>query len=272
LNKRELVTYFDAIGFHPSHRLGQNFLVDRNLAQKLVTLATVTQGDCVVEAGPGMGMISREILATGARLFAVEMDSRLGDYLQKTLGQEAGDAFHLIQGDAVEFPLAGQLDVEPLTVISNPPFAITGPWLAAMLDQGFPRKLALLLQKEAVERITAKSGNKHFGVLAIRLGAAYEVAGVHPVPPQSFYPAPKIDSQIVVFDRKANGVAFSKAFLGMVQQLFMQRRKQIGAKLRSLLQAETLVLWEQVLQRNGLNLQSRPEQIPTTVWTELSRI
>ena len=158
------------------------------------------------------------------------------------------------------------VDVEPLTVISNPPFAITGPWLAAMLDQGFPRKLALLLQKEAVERITAKSGNKHFGVLAIRLGAAYEVAGVHPVPRRVFIRLRRLIRRSWYLIEKQMVSPFRRSFSNGATA-FYAASKQIGAKLRSLLQAETLVLWEQVLQHNGLNLQSRPEQIPTTVWT-----
>ncbi len=272
LNKRELVQYFETIDFHPSHRLGQNFLIDRNLAHKLVDLAVLRPGERVVEIGPGMGMISREILAKGAELMAVEKDQRLLRYLQSNFGDEFGDRFHVVEGDALQLPLAGADEVENLSVIANPPFAITGPWLAAMLDLGFPKTVALLLQKEAVDRITAREGNKHFGVLAIRLEAAYQKKGVHSVPPQSFYPAPKIESKIVVFQRREILSAFDEEFLGIVQQLFMQRRKQIGGKLKKILSSTLFDKWSEQLSKNGFTMQSRPEQIPTEVWVELKSL
>jgi len=226
----------------------------------------------VVEVGPGMGMISRQILETGAHLTAIEKDDRLLAFLQTSLQPDYTDTFSALLGDAVEFPLAGVADVESLTVIANPPFAITGPWIAAVLDLGFPKIIALILQKEAVERITAKAGSKSFGVLAIRLSAAYEVSDIHPVPPQSFYPPPNIDSQIVVFSRKAHPHALAPEFILLVQQLFIQRRKQIGGRLKSILSPSQFHEWEALLSQRGFSLQVRPEQIPWDVWIALNQI
>ncbi|MEQ9824691.1 MAG: 16S rRNA (adenine(1518)-N(6)/adenine(1519)-N(6))-dimethyltransferase RsmA [Puniceicoccaceae bacterium] len=272
MNRSELIDYFRTTGFHPSHRMGQNFLVDRNLAQKLVALAKVEPGSKVVEVGPGMGMITRAILETGASLWTVEKDERLWHYLNARLQPEFPDQLRLLRGDAVQHPLAAAMPVAELTVIANPPFAITGPWLAAVLDAGFPREMSLLLQKEAVDRLTARAGSKSYGVLPIRMQAAYDVVATHAVPPQSFYPAPSIDSQIVLLRRKAEPVELPNRLITVMQALFQQRRKQMGSRLRSLLTEGERHTWEHVFERNGLTLQSRPEQVPLDAWIMLARL
>ena len=271
MNKRELVEYFDSTGFRPKHRLGQNFLIDPNLTRKLVDWAELITGDQVVEVGPGMGMITREILNRGVKLIAVERDAALKSYLESALLPDYPDTLTLIEGDAVDFPLGRMERPENTKVIANPPFSITGPWLATILDLGFPERFSLLLQKEAVDRITAQAGSKLFGVLAMRLEAAYEVVHTHPVPPSCFYPAPQIESRIVVFQRKETPYRFTNAILKLVQTLFTQRRKQIGARLKKVLNPELMRAWQRILETHDLNLQSRPEQIPTQVWIELDQ-
>lgn len=269
MNKRELVSYFEKAGFHPKHRLGQNFLIDQNLTRKLVEWATLNPDDQVVEIGPGMGMITREILATGARLTAVERDPDLRNFLEAEISNSYPEHFELVPGDAVDIPLGGVQDPDSCTVIANPPFSITGPWLAKVLDQGLPRCFSLLLQKEAVDRITASAGNKHFGTLAIRLEAAYEVCHTHLVHPRCFYPAPKVNSMIVVFRRRENPYRLRPELIKLIQQLFTQRRKQVGGRLKKLLSPVSMEKWEFILVKHGLTLQSRAEQIPTAVWIEL---
>lgn len=272
MNRSQLIEYFRATGFHPSHRLGQNFLVDRNLAAKLVHLAQVGEESQVVEVGPGMGMITRAILETGARVVAIEKDSRLLHYLRMELQAEFPDQLTLLEGDAVEMPLAGHQPAHDCTVIANPPFAITGPWLAAVFDCGFPKTLSLLLQKEAVERLLAKAGSKAYGVLPIRLQAAYDCVATHAVPAQSFHPAPTIESRIMVLRRKAEPTAFPEHLLDRMQALFQQRRKQMGSRLKSLLAPAELQRWTDVLGRSGFSLQSRPEQVPLETWIALTRL
>jgi 16S rRNA (adenine1518-N6/adenine1519-N6)-dimethyltransferase len=270
LKKSALVAYFKGIGFQPSQRLGQNFLIDANLARLLVDHCEVSPTDHVVEIGPGMGMITREILGRGARLSCVEADDRLVKYLESDLRPEWVDQFEILHGDAVRHPLANVDEPESVKVICNPPFAITGPWLAGVLNLGFPKRLSLLLQQESVDRLTAESG-KLFGVLPIRLGASYEVVGTHPVPPSCFYPEPTIDCSIVTFSRKAETETFPPPFLKVLQTLFTQRRKQIGGRLRKLIPSELYDQWSAHLATEGLNMQCRPEQIPTKIWLKLSQ-
>jgi 16S rRNA (adenine1518-N6/adenine1519-N6)-dimethyltransferase len=271
LNKRELVEYFESTGFRPKERLGQNFLIDPNLTRKLVDWAEPEPDDTVLEVGPGMGMITREILSRGVKLIAVERDAALKSYLASALLPEYPDTLTLIDGDAVNIPLGNAEDSAKVKVIANPPFSITGPWLAAILNLGLPKRFSLLLQKEAVDRITARAGSKLFGVLAMRLEAAYEVAHAHPVPASCFYPSPQVESRIVVFHRREVPYCFTRETLELVQMLFTQRRKQIGARVKQALSPECLAIWQRILESHHLGLQSRPEQIPTQVWIELDR-
>lgn len=246
--------------------MGQNFLTDGNLAQKLVDLSRIEEGQPVLEIGPGMGMITRKILEAGGKLTAVELDAKLATHVRQFFGKQV----KLVEGDAVDFPAGAIQEFDQLAVVANPPFAITGPWLAKLLDLGFPKIMGLLLQKEAVERISASSGSKKYGPLSMRIEAAYRQIAQHPVPPASFFPPPTIDSQMVVFERVEEPKKFCTEFLKLVQELFTQRRKQVGGMLKKRLAEEQLIQWEQVLKGNKLSFQSRPEQIPTSVWIELS--
>lgn len=264
MNLKALKSYFRETGFQPKHRLGQNFLIDANLATKLVDSAEVKNSDSVVEIGPGMGMISAKILETGSELHAIEQDTLLVDFLQRQF-QERSDRFHLIHGDAVKIPLAGQLETKNLKVIANPPFAITGPWLSAVLELGFPETFALILQREAVERITAKPGRKLFGVLALQIAFAYGISSTHPISSQSFYPEPKIESDMLVLRRVDEPLRFDPGFLVMAQLFFRQRRKQIGG----ILKKSPHVDFFPILEKADLDPTLRAEQIPLDQWREL---
>jgi 16S rRNA (adenine1518-N6/adenine1519-N6)-dimethyltransferase len=269
LNRTELISWFHRNDFYPSHRLGQNFLVDGNLARKLVSLCALQPGDPVLEVGPGVGIISRAILDTGAHLSAIECDERLLNYMEDAFLPEFGDRLQLIHGDAVKMPLAGISESANLTVIANPPFSITGPWIAGMLDIGVPRCFALLLQREAVERLTATPGSKGYGTLSIRLSAAYDLDALHPVPHQCFHPAPMVEAQIVVFLRKEAPVAFRRETLQLMATLFQNRRKQLGGRCSKLLTPSHFEQWEKILHSHNLQWTCRPEELSWQVWAEL---
>ena len=174
--------------------MGQNFLVDGNLARKLVALSGIGESDRVFEVGPGMGMISRKF-ADGCKADCPGKGSTVIELLEGAIRGGVREPFSSYRrgcgGDAAR----SSANIEELHVIANPPFAITGPWIAGILDLGLPKTMALLLQKEAVERLTARAESKQFGVLSIRLHAAYEVRATHPVPNRCFYPEPRVMSQ-----------------------------------------------------------------------------
>ena len=262
---RELLA---TLGHQPKRFLGQNFLVDGNIVRKSLELAGVAPGDAVVEIGPGLGTLTSALLAAGAEVWAVEKDRNLHLHLEETLLPSASGRLHLLEGDAVEQPLAGL----PLTraaagfkVVANLPYAISTPWMDAVLSGALPERLVLMLQKEAAQRYAAKPGGKEFGAISVFLQSAYDVAPGHKVEAACFYPKPDIDSYLLHLVRKPAPHVFPPATKTLIRACFQQRRKQIGGILRGLL-PDGGAAWLAHLTAAGLSGQTRAEAIPVELW------
>lgn len=264
---RELLA---ALGHDPRRWLGQNFLVDPNIVRKSIELGQVAAGDRVVEVGPGLGTLTGALLAAGARVWAVEMDGALAAHLRRTHGENP--AFHLAEGDAMETPLAGIPDPESgFKVVANLPYAISSPWMEAVCLGPLPDRLVLMLQREAAERLTAEVGTGHWSALTIQVDLAFERVGIHPVPPRCFHPAPKVDSCLLVLQRRPDAARLSAKARQVARALFTQRRKQVGSSARRLFPDDPQVAdWILSLPRHGLDSQVRPEAIPSDVWRSLA--
>src|ERR1035437_8056366 len=128
------------LGHQPKRFLGQNFLVDGNIVRKSLELAGIKPGDAVVEIGPGLGTLTSALLEAGAEVWAVEKDRQLHAHLEETLAKQY-PAFHLLEGDAVERPLAGfapNTSTRPFKVVANLPYAISTPWMDEVLGGPLP--------------------------------------------------------------------------------------------------------------------------------------
>ncbi|MBQ7332135.1 MAG: ribosomal RNA small subunit methyltransferase A, partial [Opitutales bacterium] len=192
----------------PKKWLGQNFLVDGNIVRKSLELAGVRAGDIVVEVGPGLGTLTTTLLQAGAKVFAVERDATLAAHLRERVAPNYPETFDLTEGDAMDFPLAAFPEKmpagTPFKIVANLPYAISTPWMDAVLESGnLPETLVLMLQKEAADRFTAAAGTKNYGALSVFLEAAYERAPGHKVPAQCFFPPPKVDSYLLHLRRHA---------------------------------------------------------------------
>ncbi len=283
-----------SLGHAPKRFLGQNFLVDGNIVRKSLELAEVRPGDTVVEIGPGLGTLTTALLEAGATVWAIEKDRGLHAHLEATLAPRFPQTFHLIEGDAVELPLAGLPSMwagcphpaspanprgegTPPTsatpgdfkIVANLPYAIATPWLDAVLAGPLPARLVLMLQQEAAQRYAAQPGTKSFGAISVFLQAAYAVAPGHKVAAACFFPRPDVESHLLHLVRRATPFTFAPAAKRMIRACFQQRRKQIGALLRSHLPAGVSG-WREVLAAHGLSEQTRPEAIPVAAWRELS--
>ncbi|MFT3781458.1 MAG: 16S rRNA (adenine(1518)-N(6)/adenine(1519)-N(6))-dimethyltransferase RsmA [Nibricoccus sp.] len=263
---RELLT---KLSHQPKRFLGQNFLVDGNIVRKSLELAEIKAGDTVVEVGPGLGTLTSALLAAGAEVWAVEKDRRLHEHLATTLAVEYRDQFHLLEGDGVEDPLA-RLPAEgrEFKVVANLPYAISTPWMDAVLSGPLPARMVLMLQQEAAQRYTATVCTKQFSAISIFLQAAYEVAPGHKVPAACFYPRPDIESYLLHLVRKPSPFIFSPATREVIRGCFQQRRKQIGSLLRDKL-SDHGRSWVETLAEFKLGPQARPEEIPVAAWTKL---
>jgi len=258
------------LGHAPKRFLGQNFLVDGNIVRKSLELAGIAPGDRVVEIGPGLGTLTSALLEAGAEVWTVEMDQNLAAHVRNTLG--GNPRFHLLEGDAVEFPLAGLPDAatKPFKIVANLPYAISTPWMDAVLSGPLPARLVLMLQLEAAQRYNASPGTKNFGAISIFLQSAYETGDGHRVSSACFHPRPDIDSCLLNLVLRPNPYVFAPAAKAVIRACFQQRRKQIGSLLRGKVAPETAAAWLAQLAAAGLGPQARPEQIPAALWQRLA--
>lgn len=263
---RELL---EQLGHRPKKQLGQNFLIDGNIVRKSLELAKVQTGDHVVEIGPGLGTLTRALLNAGAIVHAVEKDPVLGDHVESIAAQDPN--LHLIKGDALDFPL-GDLseEVSDYKIVANLPYAISTPWMAAVLERQLPSVMTLMLQKEAAQRYAAQPGTKNFGAISIFLHAAFDVLPGHDVSGSCFYPKPDVGSTLLHLLRKQAPYHFSPEGTRLIRDIFQQRRKQISSLLRKA-KSDTATVWLEALDSVAIAQNARPEQIPTTAWIELDR-
>ncbi|MCC5833852.1 MAG: ribosomal RNA small subunit methyltransferase A [Opitutales bacterium] len=258
------------LGHHPRKKLGQNFLIDGNIVRKSLELAGVQSGDTVIEVGPGLGTLTAALVVAGAEVYAVELDRTLTEGLR----QQFGERIHLLEGDAVDHPLAGymaespQVTAAPCKVVANLPYAVTSPWMEAMLRGPLPECMVLMMQKEAADRLNADVGSKHFSAITIFLDGTYRSCERHRVARQCFYPVPGVDSVLAVWRRREQVVRYSAGLREAIRHIFTMRRKQMQALVK---QQPLLEPWFQAEVEAGLSATARPEEVPLSSWRKLGQ-
>lgn len=257
-----------AHGLQARKSLGQNFLLDQNITDKIVRLCGPLAGLSVVEIGPGPGGLTRSLLHSGAlRVVAVETDSRAISALEG-LQQAAGDDLALVQGDALEVSLP-ELCEAPRAVIANLPYNIATPLLLRWMkdlkgDPATYRFMALMFQKEVAERICAVPGTKSYGRLGIVSQWLCTVKVLMDLPPSVFTPPPKVRSSIVRFVPKVlEGPQPSFDAMERVTALaFQGRRKMVRSSLKD---------YAAHFERLGIDPQSRAEDLSVQDYIALAQ-
>jgi 16S rRNA (adenine1518-N6/adenine1519-N6)-dimethyltransferase len=215
----------------PRKRLGQHFLIDKGIAQKIVRLASLKPEDCVVEIGPGMGALTFLMLPLVKRLVAVEVDQKRAEYLKER--GEGIPSLTVICRDALHFDFKGLAHEEGtrLKVVANLPYNISTPVTFRLLEnRDVVTHLTLMLQREVAQRINAAPRSKDYGPLSIftQLYTAPKI--LMRVPPQAFYPPPRVESALVGFailDHPRVAIGDTEFFHAVVRASFAQRRKTI---------------------------------------------
>ncbi len=256
-----------AAAVRPSRKLGQNFLVDQNILDRIINHAGPLNLP-VLEVGPGLGQLTGALLAAGYEVHAVEFDHRLAAHLRHAF---PSSNFHLTEADAVDQPLGTVPSETPFQVIANLPYAITSPWLEQILlkPEPLPCSLTLLIQLEAWQRLSAHEGSKARSAIAVLFTVHYEPTWTHRVAPACFYPPPEVDSILVQVHLRPHRHRFSPATIRILRELFQQRRKQIGKRLATLTTPEIADHWFST--DPVATPQSRPESIPNASWIHLDQ-
>lgn len=214
--------------FNFSKALGQNFLIDGNFVRKIADLADIGKDDTVIEIGLGIGTLTEELLLRAKKVIGIELDKRLIPILEKTL--EGFDNFELISGDALkidfsEFFKSG----ENIKLVSNLPYNVGTPILTRILENRYPfESLTIMLQKEVVDRITAKFSDKNYSSLTILCNYFARVQDGFIIPKTVFMPMPKIDSKVIRLDLKnEEKKPYEDILFELVRAGFNKRRKTI---------------------------------------------
>ena len=271
LTPKETTNLLKKLGHRPKKKLGQNFLIDGNIVQKSLDMADLPPHLPIVEIGPGLGTLTKRLLEAGHPVHAVEIDRALFENLESSLAPFVkSKQLNLTRGDGVKEPI-GSLpeNVEDYAVVANLPYAISSPWLEALLATArLPIRMVLMLQREAVDRMWARHGTKKFNALSIFLQHSFESLQSHPVSRQCFFPAPTIDSMLVRMDRLSTPWLFSQPDRAWIRRIFTQRRKQIGSLAKQEEDANRRRI-ESWLAKNELARTLRPEQIEAKTWKSL---
>ncbi len=242
-------------------RFGQHFLVDDSVIEGICDAIDPKPGQALVEIGPGLGAMTRPLLARCQALTVVELDRDLAARLRR----EAG--LTVVESDVlkVDFRALAAAAGQPLRVVGNLPYNISTPILFHLLpvadvvaDQHF------MLQKEVVDRMAAVPGNKDYGRLSVMLQWRYRISGVLDVPPDAFDPPPRVDSAVVRMRPLPADASVDPARLGQIVMVaFSQRRKLLRSTLGRWIESEGL--------DTPFDLHRRAEEVPVAEYLALAR-
>ena len=215
-------------------RLGQNFLINPGVCPRMAEMGGAAPGVGVLEIGPGIGVLTRELCSRAERVVAVEIDARLIPVLRETMS--GFHNLHLVEGDVLAVDLADLIAREfagcsEVVVCANLPYYITSPVITHLLESRLPiSAITVMVQKEAAQRLAAEPGTRACGAISAAIWYYSKPQILFSVSAGSFMPAPKVDSAVVRMDVRREpsvSVESEKAFFKTVKAAFAQRRKTV---------------------------------------------
>jgi 16S rRNA (adenine1518-N6/adenine1519-N6)-dimethyltransferase len=250
----------------PVKTLGQNFLHDQNLARWIVDQAQVTSDDYVVEIGPGLGALTKLLLEKGARVLAIEKDSRLANFLRERFGHERLEILNI---DALKFDERVLFAYRRVKLLGNLPYNISSALLLKFLAYPTPISLWLFtLQKEMAMRLSAKPSTHDYGALTLRIQLRHHVKYLRNVSATVFFPRPEVDSAVVRIlprDPRELPPHDEELLLELIRLGFSQRRKQLRKLLR-----ERVADWDSLARQVNIDPKARAEELSLLQWIALA--
>lgn len=225
-------------GLRPNKRLGQNFLIDRNVLDRIVAASGAGPGVGILEIGPGLGTVTRELAAAGASVVCVEIDTGLAAVLEETLAAAPGVEVVTADFLKLDIPklLAGR-GVDRWVAVGNLPYYITSPIISRLLEaRALFSTAVLMVQREFADRLQAEPGASDYGALTVFAAYHCEVESVMRVSRNAFYPVPEVNSELLrltMRGRPAVDVSDEALFFSIVRAAFGKRRKTLANALSS---------------------------------------
>lgn len=273
MHLKELQNELAQIQVTPSKVLGQNFLHDANLARWIVSRLEAEQKATVVEIGPGLGALTRELTSAGYRVLAIERDRKLAGYIERSYSSaqvDAKRAVEVVAEDAARFDIRLLWPRGIRSLIGNLPYSAAAPILFNFLQPASPiQKAVIMVQSEMGERLTAKPGSPESGSASVILQRLWHITTLKSVSPSVFYPRPRVDSVVLLFTRRERNNAWPPCeaanYEDLVRLGFSQRRKQLGNLLK-----HTLSDWPRVSSALDIPQKARAEELEIPQWIALS--
>ncbi len=258
-------------GFKFTKSLGQNFLTDDNVLKDIVYGAEISKEDYVIEIGPGVGTLTKELLKKAKKVTSIELDDKLIPILQEELKEY--DNFELIHKDALKVnynELIG--DEQSVKVVANLPYYVTTPIIVNLLNSDYNFKsLTIMIQKEVAERIDAEHSTKEYGAFSLLVQYYCNTKIIRRVPPSCFIPSPKVDSIVIRLDKLNKppvDVEDEKLFFNIIRQSFNMRRKTLWNGMKNLsMDKEKL---QRAFEKAGIDPNRRGETLTIQEFATLS--
>ncbi|MFS4482477.1 16S rRNA (adenine(1518)-N(6)/adenine(1519)-N(6))-dimethyltransferase RsmA [Hyunsoonleella sp. 2307UL5-6] len=249
---------------NPKKHLGQHFLRDENIAEKIADTLSFTGYKNVLEIGPGMGVLTKYLLKKDIKTYVIEIDSESVEYLQANYLNLAP---RIIEKDFLKYDLNDVFKGEPLAIIGNFPYNISTQIVFKTLEMRHQiPEFSGMFQKEVAQRICSKEGNKVYGIMSVLTQAFYDAEYLFTVPPSVFIPPPKVESGVLRLTRKENYTlpCDEKLFFKVVKAGFQQRRKTLRNSLKTFDLSDNL--------KANVIFDKRPEQLKVQQFIELTQL
>ena len=232
--REETIAILNKYGLRANKKLGQNFLINESIIYDIVKKANVTREDVVIEIGPGLGSLTKELINNAKKVIAIELDPNMIDILKSRFG--IFDNFEVIYGDVLKIDLEELIKgYDSVKVVANLPYYITTPIIMKLLEDRLKIKsITVMVQKEVGERICATHKDKEYGAITVSVQYYSEPQIIIDVPKENFLPAPEVDSCVIRLDMREKPPVFlkdEKLFFRLIKGAFTQRRKTINNSL-----------------------------------------
>lgn len=258
------------INFDYKKSLGQNFLKDENIINKIVNAPVIKKNNLVIEIGPGAGALSKRLVKVFDKVLMYEIDTRLSETLNKILG--GYDNYEIIFDDFLKRDVLNDLKkykYDYLYIVANLPYYVTSPIVMKIIKEQLPvDEIVIMIQKEVAERYTSTPGNREYGEISVYLQYFFEISRVCNVDKNAFVPRPRVDSSVIKMKKRTN-VLYVKDFSlfeKLVRDSFRFKRKTIKNNLYDY----NLNIIDMVLSNYGYDLNVRSENLSYEIFVDMA--
>ena len=255
--------------FEYKKSLGQNFLIDKNIINKIINSINLKEEPLIIEIGPGSGALTKELVKLNANIISFEIDTRLKSELDKLCNEN--NNLEIIYEDFLKTNLKEflkQKKYKNLYFVANLPYYITTAIINKITEESNPKEMILMVQKEVADRFSAHPNTRDYGSISVFLQYNYDISKVVLVPKTCFYPSPKVDSVVIKFETRETKVKAlnEEKFYKLIKDSFQFKRKNLRNNLKGYNQDKI----NEILKEYNKDLTARAEEISVEEFINIS--